>query len=88
MKIPFDTSLSEQDAVFAMHIQAEQEVYACIAGLFEGTPEADAKMAVAQCRREVTCKTWLAFCLKKYSPPADAWQFVSLEYGGEIQYAG
>lgn len=70
MKIPFDTTLSEQDAVFSVHARAEADVQACIANFFNGDTEAGAKMLGAQVRLEKARKTWLRFCLVKYSKPA------------------
>lgn len=70
MKIPFDTTLSEQDAVFSMHVRAEADVKACIENFFNGDTEAAARMLGAQVRFEKARKTWLTFCHTRYSRPA------------------
>ncbi|MDB5806937.1 MAG: hypothetical protein JWN73_4259 [Betaproteobacteria bacterium] len=70
MKIPFDTTPSEQDAVFSMQVRAEQDVQTCIANFFNGDTDAATKMPGAQLRFEKARRTWLMFCHRKYSKPA------------------
>jgi hypothetical protein len=70
MKVPFESTLSEQDAVFSVYVQAETRVNDCVANFFNGDMQAEAKMRAAQCRSESARKAWLAFCLERYSKPA------------------
>lgn len=81
MKIPFDTTLSEQDAVFSMHARAEKDVQACIENFFNGDTQAAAKMLSAQVRYEKARRTWLMFCHRKYSKPAPLESAALLETG-------